>query len=63
MNPTMLNSLESSAQPDHILYGSDFPYAPGEIIPRYNELLDAFAFKSNTLDNVNRNNALNLFPR
>ncbi|KIW78341.1 hypothetical protein Z517_08176 [Fonsecaea pedrosoi CBS 271.37] len=59
-----LKLLTSFAKPDHILYGSDFPYAPRGVAKHFNNQLDAFQGpEENTLRNINHDNALKLFPR
>ena len=56
--------LQAFAKPDHILYGSDFPYAPAETIDYHTKALDEYHFREgNLLQNINRKNALALFPR
>ena len=60
----VLTVLEKFAKPGHVLYGSDYPYAGPGIIDYHNTGLDGFPFQDKALlQNINRNNALALFPR
>jgi predicted TIM-barrel fold metal-dependent hydrolase len=59
-----LSLLQDFAQPDHILFGSDYPYAPWSIIDYHIKGLDKFEFKNPDLkQNIANKNALKLFPR
>lgn len=59
-----LLALESFAKPGHILYGSDYPYAPPSAVDYHTNGLDSFKFKDpEMINNINRKNALELFPR
>lgn len=60
-----LPSLLSFAQPDHIVFGSDFPYATAEIATRFAKNLDTYLDIHDDVDGsaVNRDNALKLLPR
>jgi 6-methylsalicylate decarboxylase len=56
--------LEKFAKPGHIFYGSDYPYAGPGIITYHTDGLDGYPFgKKTLLQDINRNNALALFPR
>ncbi|MCJ1378613.1 hypothetical protein MMC17_001712 [Xylographa soralifera] len=56
--------LEKFAKPGHILYGSDFPYAPSKVIDYHTHALDAFPFEMDGfLQDINVTNANALFPR
>lgn len=60
----VLKIMEDFAKPGHILYGSDTPYANEHIIDYHTSGLDKFPFKNAKLrDEINRTNALALFPR
>ncbi|KAF4313105.1 hypothetical protein GTA08_BOTSDO01748 [Botryosphaeria dothidea] len=48
---------------DHILYGSDFPYAPAPAYPAFLEELEAFDMEPELRDMINFKNALKLIPR
>jgi predicted TIM-barrel fold metal-dependent hydrolase len=56
-----LPSLLAFAQPGHVTYGSDFPYAPAVAARRYTSELDAFHSADHPA--INRGNAEVLFPR
>lgn len=56
-----LPSFLAFADPTHILYGSDFPYAPAVVGTRFTELLDDGAGDRSAA--INRENAVALFPR
>lgn len=49
--------------PDHILYGSDYPYAPTGMISAFVADLDTASLGSDTEHAIDRGNALKLFPR
>lgn len=55
-----LLSLLEFAGPDHVLYGSDFPYAPSDRSTWFTRELDRFKNKQD--EAINRENALNLMP-
>jgi predicted TIM-barrel fold metal-dependent hydrolase len=62
--PTMLRALTDIADPGKILYGSDWPFTPGNVVERLIEELDA----TDLIDDewragIYRNNALELLPR
>jgi 6-methylsalicylate decarboxylase len=60
----VLTILEKFAEPGHILYGSDAPYAHAGIIDFHTSRLDEYKFADPKLrDAINRGNALALFPR
>ncbi|KAL2211550.1 amidohydrolase 2 [Sarocladium strictum] len=60
----VLKVLETFADPDHILYGSDAPYANHSIIEFHTTRQDKYEFaEANMHEKVNRKNALALFPR
>ena len=54
-SPAALPSLTAFARPGHILYGSDWPFAPEPAVAYFNTWADDEA--------INRTNALDLFPR
>ena len=59
-----LRVLEKFAKPGHLLYGSDTPYANDDIITYHTDWLDVYKFENPDLINqINRRNALALFPR
>jgi predicted TIM-barrel fold metal-dependent hydrolase len=56
--------LLSYTKPDHLLYGSDYPYAPRKTIERFaKELDEAGADDAAFAQALDRGNALKLFPR
>lgn len=62
--PSALPSLAAFAKPGHILYGSDFPYAPSAAGAAFAAQQDASAvFSAQQQAAINRSNALALFPR
>ncbi|MFF8729280.1 amidohydrolase family protein [Streptomyces sp. NPDC015171] len=62
--PTALPSLLAFAAPGHILYGSDFPFAPEEAGPLLDSVLDDYqGFAPGQLDAIDRGSAEALFPR
>jgi len=63
-SPYALRSLQELVNPSHILFGSDYPFAP-EIITRMtiSGLNNFDDFDEKTLSKINRENALDLFPR
>ena len=62
--PYALPSLLAFAEPDHITFGSDWPF---EFRPEqsswFTERFDAFAFADGQREAINRGNAERLFPR
>ncbi|MEQ5776956.1 amidohydrolase [Thalassospira sp. NFXS8] len=59
-----LPSLTAFAKPGHILFGSDFPYAPARIGQSFaNQLDENTTLSVQTKTAINRDNALSLFPR
>ncbi|GGN57837.1 amidohydrolase [Streptomyces albiflavescens] len=62
--PSALPSLLAFAAPGHILYGSDFPFAPEEHGGLLDSMLDGYeGFEPGQLDAINRGSAEVLFPR
>ncbi|KAK6355281.1 hypothetical protein TWF696_004393 [Orbilia brochopaga] len=62
-NDFTLGLLTKFAKPDHILFGSDFPYAPVEGIKYFTESFDQYGLTAEERMAINRGNAENLFPR
>ncbi|ATL66348.1 amidohydrolase family protein [Nocardia terpenica] len=63
-SPTALPSLTAFADHDHILYGSDWPFAADPMGTIFDDNLDAyFGWDTGQLTAVNRGNAEKLFPR
>ncbi|HEY0295301.1 MAG TPA: amidohydrolase family protein [Bordetella sp.] len=61
-NPPALDALRALVPEDHILYGSDFPFAPG-MAGRTRRALDDYDPAGSLLPGIARANALALFPR
>ncbi|VWD43059.1 amidohydrolase [Burkholderia lata] len=62
--PSALPSLTAFAQPDRVLYGSDFPYAPPAVSTSFTHAQDAYAaLGADRHAAINHANALPLFPR
>lgn len=60
-SPTALPSLLAFADPTHLTFGSDFPFAPNP--EHWTGLLDSAGLGAETLHAINRGNAEELFPR
>ncbi|MGW4716702.1 amidohydrolase family protein [Nocardia sp. NPDC004260] len=59
-----LPSLLAFAEPGHVLYGSDWPFAPEPAVHYFNAGLDTFpGCDDGTRRNIQRENAIALFPR
>lgn len=59
-----LKSLLAFAEPGHILYGSDFPYAPASVSTSFAHQLDNYEnYTGDQLREINYLNGLKLFPR
>jgi aminocarboxymuconate-semialdehyde decarboxylase len=59
-----LKSLLAFPEPGHILYGSDFPYAPASVSNSFAHQLDNYeSYAGNQLREINYLNGLKLFPR
>jgi 6-methylsalicylate decarboxylase len=62
--PAALPSLQAFAGASNILYGSDYPYAPASVGASFTAKLDAYDGLSEAEHaSINRENALQLFPR
>ncbi|PKY03317.1 putative 2-amino-3-carboxymuconate-6-semialdehyde decarboxylase [Aspergillus campestris IBT 28561] len=62
-SPQVLDLLLNMVPHDHILYGSDFPYAPVTAYPAFLEELEGYEMDQELRDMVNFGNAVKLFPR
>jgi predicted TIM-barrel fold metal-dependent hydrolase len=63
-SPIALPSLKAFADPARLLFGSDFPYAPGGIAENFTAMLDNSPLLSASEHaTIDRDNALQLFPR
>ena len=61
--PTALPSLLAFAQPDHVLFGSDWPYAPAPVVDLFTGQLDKYELSPEMQSAIARDNAVSLFPR
>lgn len=62
--PAALPSLLAFARPGHVLYGSDFPYAPASVGASFTDKLDRYdGYAGGELSAINRGSAAPLFPR
>ncbi|MFI9029610.1 amidohydrolase family protein [Streptomyces sp. NPDC053560] len=63
-SPSALPALLAFAEPGHVLYGSDWPFAPQDAGSYYNHYLEAYPdYAPGQADAINRGNAEALFPR
>lgn len=63
-SPYALRSLQELVNTSHILFGSDYPFAPEIITGMTISGLGTFdGFDEKKLRGINRENALDLFPR
>lgn len=62
-NPLTLDLLLKFAKPGHVLYGSDFPYAPTATINTHVKMLDEYEMDQELSYSVARGAAEGLFPR
>ena len=62
-NDYTLGLLTKFAKTEHILFGSDFPYAPTPTIRTHTSNLDLYNLRGEERWKINRGNALKLFPR
>ncbi|KAK0642627.1 6-methylsalicylic acid decarboxylase [Lasiodiplodia hormozganensis] len=62
-SPAVMKMLLELVPHDHILYGSDFPYAPPSAYPAFLQELEAFEMGGELRDRINYGNAHELFPR
>jgi predicted TIM-barrel fold metal-dependent hydrolase len=62
-SPTCLPSLLAFADPERILFGSDWPYAGGDLSQQFSAQLDAYPLDGATRSQIDRGNAERLLPR
>ena len=62
-SPTALPSLLAFAEPDHVLFGSDFPYAPAPVVGAFTQMYEAFPMGESQRRSIDRGAAEHLFPR
>lgn len=61
--PAALPSLLEVADPDHITYGSDFPFAPPIAVGLINGQYEKYPLEPKLRDAIDRGNSETLFPR
>ena len=62
-SPAVMQALHQLVDPSHILFGSDFPFAPAPVTAmQIQELESSVQFDKNGRKLVDRDNALRLFP-
>jgi predicted TIM-barrel fold metal-dependent hydrolase len=62
-SPTALPSLLAFAEPDHVLFGSDFPYAPAGAVAAFAGLYEGYSLTEARRASIDRGAAERLFPR
>ena len=62
-SPQVLDILLKMVPSDHIVYGSDFPYAPITAYPAFLEELEGYQMDLELRDKTNFGNPVKLFPR
>jgi len=62
-SPTALPSLLAFAEPDHVLFGSDFPYAPAGVVAAFAGLYEGYPLAEAQRASIDRGTAERLFPR
>jgi 6-methylsalicylate decarboxylase len=61
--PTALPSLLAFTTPDHITFGSDWPYAPDAAVAAMTHMYDGYNFDMRVRQQIDRMTAAALFPR
>lgn len=62
-NPWTVRFMLDFAKPGHVLYGSDFPYAPTKTIETHLKLLESADMSADIRHSIDRGSAEGLFPR
>ncbi|KAL9576650.1 MAG: hypothetical protein Q9212_006925 [Teloschistes hypoglaucus] len=62
-NQHTLRLLLGFAEADHILFGTDFPYAPTKTIETHTDMLERYELDLESRQRIYRENALKLLPR
>jgi predicted TIM-barrel fold metal-dependent hydrolase len=62
-SPAALPSLLEVADPDHITYGSDFPFAPPAAVGFLNKQFENYPLNQSLREAIDRGNSEALFPR
>ncbi|KAJ5780067.1 hypothetical protein N7457_005227 [Penicillium paradoxum] len=61
--PSVLDMVLKMIPHDHLLFGSDFPYAPTSAYPAFLEDLEGYEMDADLREKINFRNALDLIPR
>jgi predicted TIM-barrel fold metal-dependent hydrolase len=62
-SPSALPSLLAFAQPNHVLFGSDWPYAPDFAVAAFTAMYERYDLDDATRTSIDRRTAEQLFPR
>jgi len=62
-SPTALPSLLAFAEQGHVLFGSDFPYAPAPVVGAFTSMYESYAMTDAQRRSIDRGAAAHLFPR
>jgi aminocarboxymuconate-semialdehyde decarboxylase len=63
-SPAALPSLKAFAENGHILFGTDFPFAPSDVVAYFTTKLDAYeSFTADERTAISHGDAWTLFPR
>jgi len=63
-SPTSLPSLTAFAKREHVLFGSDYPFAPSDVVADFTRHLDQYEFEDQSQKiEISHQNAMVLFPR
>ncbi|RHZ50185.1 hypothetical protein CDV55_102112 [Aspergillus turcosus] len=62
-SPQVLDMALKMIPRDHLLFGSDFPYAPATAYPGFLEDLESYEMEQELRDMINFGNAIKLIPR
>ena len=62
-SPTALPSLLAFAKPGHVLFGSDFPYAPDVVVGSFTGMYERYALHEAQRAAIDRGTGEQLFPR
>ena len=62
-SPTALPSLLAFTDPEHITFGSDWPYAPSVVVAGMTAMYEAYDLDPTAREQIDRRTAAELFPR
>jgi predicted TIM-barrel fold metal-dependent hydrolase len=62
-SPAALPTLKAFAESSHILFGTDFPFAPADVAAAFTRKLDAYEMAPEEKTAIDHSNALSLFER